>query len=652
MKKSRIKLKRVVGLLLVSLIVFSCSDFEEINIDPKAAGVEQIQVEYFINASMNGAQLNPHVAERAFELYWGSAGRMSKSSGLMTGNDNDSWSTDYFNAAARWQTDINTAISVAEQKIENNQAKEYTNNLMQVARIWRVYLMSEMTDTFGPITIDGFKGVNPIYSSVKDVYYFLLEELKDATSKIDESIVIDPITLSKFDPSTYGYDFTKWRKYGNSLRMRLAMRLSEVDEAKAKQEFEEAVNGEIIASNEDNFKVFENEGWNDLSGVMSRPWWFHQITPTLNNLMIGLGGITTEEQFAGKPEYHTGAFEINNSIKDEDYLGIRYTDHLPTKTNSPASEYWLDGLVNKIDPRAYKAYTIPNDPADNGRIFLKTLTGSPLQFHDLLKTDGSGDILETLDTSVTWNSFPDGDWGTKGNFNANLVWHPGALPCLDKKFRITDGSVARIFFAAWESHFLIAEAAVRGWNVPMSGKAAYEEGIAQNFDYWATTENLGAYLASDNYNRLGTSVSWDHTIEPPASYTMNYVDGYDNTMGTVNIKYPENTIYEGGAVKNDLLTKIITQKYIAQTPWLPLEAWSDHRRLGLPFFENPVVEQSLPNTPDLNDGNFQTNSPRFFPQRIRYYSDFSANNPLNYSDAVNLLEGPDEVLTPLWWAKK
>ena len=55
--------------------------------------------------------------------------------------------------------------------------------------------------------------------------------------------------------------------------------------------------------------------------------------------------------------------------------------------------------------------------------------------------------------------------------------------------------------------------------------------------------------------------------------------------------YPKNSIYRGGAYNNDAMTKIFTQKYIAQVPWLPEEAWSDHRRIGLPFFENQAVEK-------------------------------------------------------------
>jgi hypothetical protein len=108
-----------------------------------------------------------------------------------------------------------------------------------------------------------------------------------------------------------------------------------------------------------------------------------------------------------------------------------------------------------------------------------------------------------------------------------------------------------------------------------------------------------------------------------------------------------------GTVKNDQLTKIITQKYIAHMPWLPLEAWSDHRRLGLPFFENIAVE--LPNNylPDLTSSNYMTNSVRFFPQRLKYPSSLPNTNPDGYAIATGFLSnGKDEVLTPLWWAKK
>lgn len=55
---------------LAGLSLMSCEDFDVINDDPMAASADQVQVEYFINQSIIGAQQNPHVAERAFVLYW------------------------------------------------------------------------------------------------------------------------------------------------------------------------------------------------------------------------------------------------------------------------------------------------------------------------------------------------------------------------------------------------------------------------------------------------------------------------------------------------------------------------------------------------------------------------------------------------------
>ena len=132
---------------------------------------------------------------------------------------------------------------------------------------------------------------------------------------------------------------------------------------------------------------------------------------------------------------------------------------------------------------------------------------------------------------------------------------------------------------------------------------------------------------------------------------MNYVDGLTGTAGTVNIAYPSNTLYKNGAVRNDHLTKIITQKYIAQTPWLPLETWNDHRRLGLPFFENVVLEAPIQTLPARNNSNYMTSNQQFFPQRWKYPSGPQNSNGNGYKQAVTALGGPDATLTPLWWAQ-
>ena len=634
------KILKKTNLLVLMLFAFmSCSDFEEININPTAANKDQVQIEYFINSSIGGAQQNPHISERIFVLYWNDAGRMTRVGTLSEGSANDGWSSDYYNGyVSSWLRNINAGIKIADEQIASGNFREHTPNLKQVARIWRAYIMSEMTDNFGPIPINGFEGVNPEYSDVKEVYYYMLQELDEATNALDLTVSNPDDALKKLDPA-YEYDFKKWQKYGNSLRMRLAMRLSEVDPAKAQAEFESAVSNDFITEASDNFSVKETAGWSDYTGVITREWWDHEVSATLNNLMIGLGGVTSQSLLSA---------DKHSYIKPANYMGLKFDDHFTSMTNDPSAGFFFDGLHNKIDPRAYDLFKIPGDFSDPEFNSYPSWNSNASTTKRSL-VDASDNIVKEIESAFTWNAYPGGNWGDKGSKN-KVYGFTGTLPRLANKYR--NNSNSRIFFASWESHFLIAEAAVRGWSVPMTGQVAYEQGIAQSFAYNGVSSHLTSYLTSQDYSRVGTSVSWSHTTEPSSSILVTYLDGYSNLPGTMNLQYPDNTIYKNGAVKNDLLTKIITQKFIAQTPWLPLETWNDHRRLGLPFFENPAVEKPLTDMPQLTNGNFMTNSIDFYGQRLKYPSNFSSNIPGGYQQAVGKLGGPDTVFTPLWWAQQ
>lgn len=624
--------------LLSLLVIFqSCNDFEEINENPLAANTDQVQIEYFINNSIIGTQQNPHVAERAFILYWKAAGRMDRINTLPAGRHDDGWSTDYFKSLSTWLGNANTAIQVADDKEKEGKTEPYSNNLKQVARIWRAYLMSEMSDQFGPMPIDGFKGKNPDFNSVEEVYDFILEELKDAVSKINEQEQVTD-RVKKLDPA-YSYDFKKWKLYGNSLRMRLAMRISGVAPSKAKEHFEEAVKGGYIKSLDQIFAVQEKSGWNDLTGVMSREWNMQYISATLSNLYTGLGSVSSKSQLPDS---------LHKYVKDESWLGIKYEKQFATKTNNPVAGYWFDGLPAKIDPRAYQTFIIP------GWLQNKEYNKYPSWAPDLTKDTkqpllkNKKDTLVKIDAAYTWNASSLGSWGDKGSLN-KLYNYPACTPRLANKFR--NSSSKRIFFASWESYFLISEAAEKGWNIPLSGKEAYEKGIEESFNYWGVSKFYQSYITSNDYNRAGTSVAWEHTTEPQPM-SMQYKDGYTGGDKSIIYTYPKNGLYKNGAVKNDRLTKIITQKFIAQTPWLPLETWSDHRRLGLPFFENPAVEKNIITLPALTESNYMESRIEFFPQRIPYPSFLSNNVPEGYKQALNLLNGDDKVLTPLWWAQQ
>jgi hypothetical protein len=509
-----------------------------------------------------------------------------------------------------------------------------------------------MSDNFGPMPTIAFQGKNPDFQDVKSVYYYILDELKDATSKLDLTTAALPTVVKNEDPA-YGFDFAKWQAYGNSLRLRLAMRLSEVDPSKAQVEFEDAAKGSLLTDASQTFQIQEKPGWDDLSGMYTRCWYQLPESVTFNNLVVNLGSVTSASQVPSViTDAGSQATAIGN-IKPADYAGQYYPVQMTTKTNNPFSAYWLDGLPNSIDPRAYQMFYMPGN--SNDASYPSGTCGAVGSNTVGYVKNVNGDKIKTIDAKFTWNGTPDGNWGSKGGvvdglFQAiNIGATTSMVPSLKNQFRTQ--TAKRVFLGPWETYFLLAEGSVRGWATPVDAKTAYETGISKSFDYWGVSQYLSTYLASTDYNNDGTSVNWDNTTEPGNSHQMSYVDGLTGTTGTVSIPYPSNTLYKNGTVRNDHLTKIITQKFIAQTPWLPLETWSDHRRLGLPFFENVVLEAPIQTLPALTNSNYMTSNQQFFPQRMKYPAKLQNSNVNGYNQALKELNGPDATLTPLWWAQ-
>ena len=634
------------GLVSVAALLSSCNDFQEINEDPNLVGEDKVKPQWFLNASIMGDQMNPEIAERIFILYWDRASRFNRGSGFTIGTDNNDYSTIYLSNdyAVGWLNQVTKAIQLGERMVANGEADTYPyyKNVIQMSRIWRAYLNSEVADGFGPIpALAAFSGVPAEYDSVEAIYQFILKELREAESALDPSL--DMSAMANED-AFYAGNVAKWKKYANSLRMRLAMRISAVDPVLAKAEFEDAASKTFISEPTDIASVQEKEGWDELTSVMSRPWNAQPISVTINNMMIGLGGIDFQVPAAIKEDV---------VLKDaRNYLGLRLEKHLPVSTNDPAAGYFFDALPSKIDPRATKLFHIPG--YDDGTVYFSNIG---LADKARLADPATGNVEDNnktyleLNVKYTWNTWVAGKWDKYSALTSELTGASKTYPSLSKIYR--ESTNKRVWFGPWETEFLLAEAALYGWNVSGSAKSHYEAGIAASFEYHGVSEFLNDYLSSTEYNRVGTSVAFDHTAEAK-SYTAEYVDGYTGEKKTTTYAYPKNSIYKNGTVNNDKLTKIISQKYLAQVPWLPLEAWSDHRRLGLPFFENQAVEIDYnvsSNELPLTRANCKECKWEFYQERLRYPANMEINSKDSYMKAVELLGGADLISTPLWWAK-
>ncbi|HEY0065986.1 MAG TPA: SusD/RagB family nutrient-binding outer membrane lipoprotein [Flavisolibacter sp.] len=161
------------------------------------------------------------------------------------------------------------------------------SNQIAVAKILKAYFFWHITDRWGDVPYtDALKGsadFTPKYDPQSVIYDSLFRLLKDANAMIVPGAILHDIV--------YRGDMNKWKRLSNTIRMLMALRLSEVDATRASAEFNSALNadGGIMTSNADNlmFKHLADANnqnyWYGQVVNQNREWW--ALTETLVNYM-------------------------------------------------------------------------------------------------------------------------------------------------------------------------------------------------------------------------------------------------------------------------------------------------------------------------------------------------------------------------------
>jgi hypothetical protein len=142
-------------------------------------------------------------------------------------------------------------------------AEDGVPNQGAVADILSQYIYQVLTDHWGPIpyseALGGDAGViAPKYDMQEEVYNGMLAALAADVQQID----LTGATPFEEGDLIYGGDMDAWRKFANSLRMRMAMRIVDVDAATAQSEFVAAYNSGGFTSNADNARLVWGTGIN------------------------------------------------------------------------------------------------------------------------------------------------------------------------------------------------------------------------------------------------------------------------------------------------------------------------------------------------------------------------------------------------------
>jgi hypothetical protein len=231
----------------------TCSDFEELNVDPNnptevpsnmvMSGVEYQIMYYVYDAWFSGRQC------LLYAQYWAQVNYTEEDRYQLR----ESVNNNYFNRFYMYIANLEEIIRLNTDEASAAKMSAYGSNANQIAaaKTLKVWLLLLMTDTWGNIPYSEIGKLKeevyfPKYDAQEDVYKGLLAEAKAAAEGFDVSE--DAFTGGD---RIYNGDAAKWKKFANSLRCRIAIHLSKVD-PQWKSYIAEARTSGVFESNADN----------------------------------------------------------------------------------------------------------------------------------------------------------------------------------------------------------------------------------------------------------------------------------------------------------------------------------------------------------------------------------------------------------------
>lgn len=243
-------------LVMVSLTTTSCDNgFEELNTNPNAANEIDPNYQFtWVQLRTSGGRYENW---RAGLIY--SSMMMQHMSALCGYWAGDKYTYNAGYSSSLFDRQYTEAIKDVQDLVNTLQSGVVGDETMLgMARIWRVIIFHRLTDLYGDVPYSqagkGFlEGVDfPEFDTQEAIYDDMLKELEEAVAQIGSDGGFGSSDL------IFAGDTDKWKRLGNSLMLRLGMRLSEVDAAKAQEWVGKAIAGGVLQAGEDAFIVHTN----------------------------------------------------------------------------------------------------------------------------------------------------------------------------------------------------------------------------------------------------------------------------------------------------------------------------------------------------------------------------------------------------------
>lgn len=425
--------------LLVIVGASSCTkNFDKLNINPSqllAPDMEPVLSQVFKTTSDRSETEN-------FNTFW-EYGHLIEPTGQRYNAGDD----------GLWQDFYVTGLGNLRQikKIYAGNPK-YTNRVA-IANVWECYLYYYLVSTYGPIPYSkaGLAASHIPYDDETTIYASLLSRLKDASTAISGNLSGDKLAVDMI----YGGDLTKWLRFTNSLRLKIALTCQRSNPTESAAAIRDAMTNEtaLLQSDADDPKF--NYGTAD--GSQSN-YWVKYIKGNVTNASWAIMSDFSEMFFRSYNDPRMAAY-FNKSV-----AGYSVRDTLPSTADG------LHHIVTYLVPYAGAPKATAVLP--QWGITLGNIWGGSSMTNSFSTMPGVNTTLVTTATS-----------------NVNLF-------AADRPF---------YFMTYAEVLFMEAEAAQRGYGGTKTADQYYYAGINANFAFWGLTPAQATAYEAQNGIKWGTS---------------------------------------------------------------------------------------------------------------------------------------------------
>ena len=246
--------------LLSGLVLVGCdAGLSEMNVDPTQATAEQMDPRFLFTTAQLRTSGDQYESWRANLIYSSTIVQHFAAIASYWSGDKYFYNPDY--SAALFDSYYPGPVRDIANLVARTSEDPEQVNLNAAARIWKVVLFHRLTDMYGDVPYfeagRGFLGdvYQPAYDPQEEIYKDMLKELGEAVAAFNPDLP----TFGSGD-LLYGGDVEQWKKFGNSMMLRLGLRLSKVDPALSQEWVQKAVQGGVMASNADIAYVQHTDG--------------------------------------------------------------------------------------------------------------------------------------------------------------------------------------------------------------------------------------------------------------------------------------------------------------------------------------------------------------------------------------------------------